>query len=263
MNREAGSTMYTCSMILTVKSPGASVESRQREPFPNKCPREASQKAWWIFLRVWGVLSQPRQREAGSLTSHLLSRSSPHLLNRFVAASHTLARLAHPPLLLRPTFELPPWHRWGCAVHPAGRLGDVPSPPNPSRCSRTPRKDLYAGGRRERKPPHSPPPLSSFPEVPPRFANFLTGLPRGPSGQGRPAIRTQEPDGECPARGARECTRCQATTPYPHPQRSLPRRQQLPQRQLLASLPQLGLLPSSSSIVGQTGKTSFKFATST
>ncbi|KAG3265934.1 hypothetical protein H1C71_002371, partial [Ictidomys tridecemlineatus] len=51
------------------------------------------------------------------------------------------------------------------------------------------------------------------------------------------------------------------TTP---PQRPLPRRQQLQQRQLRASRPQLGLLPSSSSsISGQTGKTLFKFVAST
>lgn len=100
----------------------------------------------------------------------------------------------------------------------------------------------------------------------PRFANLVARLlaesPRrggSLSGQGRLAIGRRSrarrilPVTLGTARGAEDAPL----------QRSLPRRQQLQQRQLLASRARLGLLPSSFSISGQTEKTLLKFATST
>ena len=72
------------------------------------------------------------------------------------------------------------------------------------------------------------------------------------SGQGQPAIGAQELGREDPAGHTRDCPPRPET---PAPQQSLSRRQQLQQRQLLASRARLGLLPSSFSISGQTEKT--------
>ena len=84
------------------------------------------------------------------------------------------------------------------------------------------------------------------------------------SGQGQPVIGAQDLGREDPAGHTRDCPPRPATpAPAPAPESSLSRRQQLQQRQLLASSAGLGLLPSSFSISGQTEKTRLKFAAST
>lgn len=52
-------------------SPGASLASRQREPFPKKSPREAWRRAWKDSLGGSREFSLPRLCKAGSLTSPL------------------------------------------------------------------------------------------------------------------------------------------------------------------------------------------------
>lgn len=220
-------------------------------------------------MRVRRVVSPPRLCKSRFPHPHpsphfppisLISPSqvASNLPNHFVAASHTLVLLGHPSLSFVPHLHSFPGTAGDVPSIPAGCSGAGPGALNPHIGSRAPCRDFGTGARTELGSARRRSLSLPFPEVTSRFTNFVTGLLAGSlsgggssSGQERPAIPAHESRPADPRVAGGLCA-----TPSDAPlQWSLPRRQQLQQRQLLASRPWLGLLPSSScSISGQKGK---------